>query len=210
MDPLPIYVDFDDVLCETARALTGLLEREFGRRVAFEDIHHFNLGKSFALDDAELQHLMELAHEPDFLGVLEPIPGAIDGLRRWAEAGHAVHIVTGRPASTHAICDAWLRRFEVPHARVIFVNKYGRDLLPGGSVRAISLDELAGLRFALAVEDAPKAIRFLLERTPTPVAVMDRPWNLREPFDDRRGQLHRCRDWAHILEQFPLSRPATA
>ena len=33
-----IYVDFDDVLCETALGLARIVEEEFGRKVAFEDI----------------------------------------------------------------------------------------------------------------------------------------------------------------------------
>ena len=48
-DAIPVYLDFDDILCETARAFTGLLHREFGKSVAFEDIHTFNLGESFGL-----------------------------------------------------------------------------------------------------------------------------------------------------------------
>ena len=56
MAETPIYVDLDDVLCETARGFLGLLQREFDRRVAFEDIRDFDLGVSFGLD--EIEHLV--------------------------------------------------------------------------------------------------------------------------------------------------------
>jgi hypothetical protein len=45
-----IYVDFDDVLCETARALVALLQSHFGRTVAFDDVISFDLAVSFGLN----------------------------------------------------------------------------------------------------------------------------------------------------------------
>lgn len=199
----PVYIDFDDVLCETARAFTGLLEREFGKRVAFEDIHAFNLGQSFGLSDSELDRLMELGHQPEFLENLEPVPGALEGLRRWADAGSEVWIMTGRPASTEAVCAGWLRAYDVPHARLLFVDKYGRNLLPGGTAPTLTLDELVQMDFALAVEDAPRMADHLARHTSWPVAVIARPWNVRASIDAGDGRLHRCRDWPHILDLFP-------
>jgi len=203
--PIAVYVDFDDVLCETARALAFMLEREFRKTVAFEDIHTFDLGQSFGLDASDLQRLMELAHQPEFLGELAPVPGALEALRGWAAAGVEIHIVTGRPASTRTTSAAWLRNFDVPYSRLIFVDKYGRNLLPDGAEDAISLAELMQMRFALAVEDAPQMADFLVRNMPGPVAMIRRPWNARATIGTGNdpGQLHRCQDWAQILQQFP-------
>ena len=74
-----VYVDFDDVLCETADAFLDVVEREFGRRYAFDDIHFFNLEKSFHLNRDEHDHLMGLIHDPSILRIMEPMPGtAVD------------------------------------------------------------------------------------------------------------------------------------
>lgn len=199
----PVYVDFDDVLCETALAFTVLLEREFGKRVAFEEIRSFHLGAAFGLSEGELQRLMELGHQPGFLRELAPVPGAIAGLRRWAAAGVPVWIVTGRPASTHATGAAWLAAYEVPYERLVYVDKYGRTLLPGGDQATLSLAELGRLEFSLAVEDAPQMAAHLVGNTPWPVAMLARPWNGAAVISAGSGRLFRCRDWAHLLEVFP-------
>ena len=46
-----IYVDMDDVLCETAANLCRLAEREFGRHVDYADVFAFDLQKVFGLTD---------------------------------------------------------------------------------------------------------------------------------------------------------------
>ena len=199
-----VYIDFDDVLCETARALAGLLQREFGRTVAFESIHTFDLGKSFSLRAGELDRLMEMGHQPEFLRTLEPVPRAAEALRRWSDAGLRLAVVTGRPPVTRPPCEAWLRAHGIPFDELIFVNKYGRTLMQDHEVQALSLDELAVMPFALAVEDAPGMVAFLLEHTRVPVAIMDRPWNRQAAFPSSNGRGIRCRDWAAIAERFPF------
>ena len=200
-----IYVDFDDVLSQTALALAGLLEREFGKTVAFDDIHAFNLSESFGIDAGELQHLMELGHQSDFLAGFEPVPGARAGLAHWAEQGYAVEIVTGRPAATFAASKDWLERHDMPFADLVFVDKYSRTLMPEGADRALTLDALYARDYVLAVEDAPHMAGLLLAHMTMPVAVMDRPWNLKHPIAEgpARERLFRCRDWAALTARFP-------
>ena len=62
-----VYVDMDDVLCETASALCALAWRRFGRRVRYEDVKCFDLQKAFALDDAEMAAFRALSHSPQML-----------------------------------------------------------------------------------------------------------------------------------------------
>ncbi len=200
--PTPVYIDFDDVLCETARALTSLLHREFGKTVAFENIHAFNLAQSFGLNEPDLEHLMVQAHEPAFLENLVPVPGALEAMRQWADAGVDLHIMTGRPADTHATSAAWLRAYDVPHTRLAFVDKYGRAT-PGGPVPTLTLADLQNMHFALAVEDAPQMADYLVRNHPWPVAVIERPWNRHTPIGTPTQAPHRCRDWPEILSRFP-------
>ena len=71
-----IYVDMDDVLCETAASLCRLAEREFGRRVPYAEVHDFDLQRVFGLDDEEMRRFMELSHAPETLAAYPVTPGA--------------------------------------------------------------------------------------------------------------------------------------
>ncbi len=51
MDPVKIYIDFDDCLCETARYFSKLGYELFKKDVPYEDIRFFDLQKSFSLSD---------------------------------------------------------------------------------------------------------------------------------------------------------------
>ena len=95
-----IYVDFDDVLCETARLLMDIVSREFGRNLVFEQIHTFDIGQAFDLENHEVRRVMNLLHDPELLISLDPMVGARESLVRWAENGARVDIETGRPPMT--------------------------------------------------------------------------------------------------------------
>ena len=121
-----IYVDMDDVICETGRGFLVLLEAEFGRRVEFEDVREFDLTKSFNMTQDEIEEFMERAHQPGFLGALPPMPGAVETIQAWAAEGYEIEVRTGRPPSTRACSEEWLKRHAVPFANLKFVDKYGR------------------------------------------------------------------------------------
>ena len=72
-----IYIDFDDVLCETARHLSDLARQLFNRHVPYEAISGFDLKQAFSLSDAEIDALMEHAHRTDFLTDIAPAPGGL-------------------------------------------------------------------------------------------------------------------------------------
>ena len=64
---MKIYIDFDDVICETAKYFTKLARDLFGIVVPYQQIHFFDLQKSFALCDAQYVELMHTAHMPENL-----------------------------------------------------------------------------------------------------------------------------------------------
>jgi uncharacterized protein len=195
-----IYMDFDDVLCETARGLLALAAREFGWRGRFEEIRSFDLDVSFRLKASELDRLMQLAHEPDELLGLEPVPGAAEGMRSLASAGREVAVVTGRPAWSREASSEWLRRHNVPHSALLFVDKYGRARGGDDGAGVMSLEDIRKAGFELAVEDAPAMLRFLAERTAVPLIVFDRPWNAEAVLglNGPAARLIRCRGWSEI------------
>lgn len=198
----PIYVDFDDVLCETALAFTHVLEREFGKRVRFEDIVSFNLGRSFGLSDADLEHLFDILHQPEELLAIKPVPGAVHGLQQWAVAGCDVRIVTGRPPSTAVPSRTWMERYGIPHASLTFVDKYARNHVPHEGETLLTLEQLAEAEFCLAVEDSPEMAVFIAQEMRLPVALLDRPWNASLDCAAHEG-IVRCEGWSDLLHRFP-------
>ncbi len=197
-----VYVDFDDVLCETAHAFLDVVEREFGRRYAFEDIRFFDLEKSFHLNREEYDYLMELMHDPDMLRLMEPMPCVQDVLGRWSADGVRIAIVTGRPPKTEAVCHEWLQQYAVPYDRLLFVDKYGRAPAHEVGVEVIAPDDLTEMGFFMAVEDAPAMIEFLIGKTDVPLAVLDRPWNRSLDLGGADDRVVRCKDWSAVAGAF--------
>jgi uncharacterized HAD superfamily protein len=196
-----IYIDLDDVLCETARALTTLLERQFGKRVAFDDMFSFDLSVSFDLSADEYTRFMHLSHEPEVLSAFEPIPGAADALGELSDMGYEIAVITGRPPRTAADSEAWLRSNDITYHDLMFVDKYGREKGGVSDSRSITLKQLSEMRFVYAVEDSGDMAAFLTGTMSQPVALLDRPWNRAYQFDGAKSQnlIDRCLDWDAIL-----------
>lgn len=200
----PIYVDFDDVLSQTARALMEFANREYGRSIRFHEIHSFNIGESFHLDEPQVERIMGLMHDDKTLRDLQPMPGAAQTLRRWAAAGRRITIVTGRPPSSRTASEAWLRNLAIPWSDFLFVDKYKRLHRTDPGSAFLTLDQFRELDFSLAVEDSADMAAFLVQTMRIRTILLERPWNLhhlpRSVLDDEL--LTACRDWGDIAARF--------
>jgi len=195
-----IYIDFDDVLCETARVLSAMIEREFGKTVAYEDIRDFDLEKTFDLNQTESKRLFEIFHDDEILADIPPIDGAIEALQLWHNQGIIIHIVTGRPPSTHKASQQWLADHNIPYHKISFVDKYNRGHAHVDGVDILTLDDLKQLKFDAAIDDSPIAISFLAENTENPIIVFDRPWNANLEKLENSPQITRCKTWVDVLD----------
>ena len=193
-----IYIDFDDVLCETARHLSDMARDLFARNVPYEAISVFNLQEAFSLSDAQIEDLMEHAHDASFLEGLAPAPGGLEGVRALEARGHELAIVTGRPASSHEGSQAWLRKHGLSHLDILYVDKYGRAPIqpPEGEPRTLSRDDFGKLHFDVAIDDAPTALDLLAQRPDCTVIVYNRPWNRRYPTSPA---MRRTDSWPEIV-----------
>ena len=196
-----VYVDIDDVLCETARRLMRLLNDRFGRSVQYEEITTFDLEVAFSLDAEQTRVLSELFHDPGVLTALDPVDGAAATLGRWRAAGIEVDIVTGRPPVTDGPTRDWLAAHRVPYDRLFYMDKFNRGnaAMPGTDI--LTAATLRERPYAFAVDDAVPMIRFFAETTTVPVVVFDRPWNRNCAAAVpcvADGAVHRCRSWADI------------
>jgi uncharacterized HAD superfamily protein len=195
-----IYVDMDDVLCETAQALLAIAAREFGKTIPYDQLNTFEVGEACGLEAREIEKLFQLAHHPEEMLAMTPIGEAVGILKRWTAAGHEIAIVTGRPPSTYDVSRAWLTRHDVPHHDFVMVDKYGRFTTE--NTIAITLPELAERRFSFAVEDSPTMAKFLATEMKVPVALLDRPWNQMEDHP----LITRLSDWSEIAASTTFNR----
>ena len=97
--PTTIYVDLDDVLCQAACHFLVIIEREFGKQIAYEQLTHFDVGHSCGLTPGERDELYRLVHRPEELLRMVPIAEAIEAVKHWRAEGFDIAIVTGRPRS---------------------------------------------------------------------------------------------------------------
>lgn len=194
-----IYVDMDDVLCQTAQHFLNILERDFGKRFYFEQLTDFDVGQACDLTPEERAELYRIVHNGDELLSIAPIEGAVSALRQWSAAGFEIAVVTGRPPDTHTPSIEWLRRHSVRHDKFLIVDKYGRFAADG--TRCISLEALTKHRFCWAVEDSPTMAIYLATQMKIPVALLDRPWNRKGVNHDLVG---RHSHWHEIARALPV------
>ena len=64
---MKVYIDFDDVLCETAKHFTKLAKELFGIDVPYREVQFFNLKKTFDLSDEQYEEMMIAGHLPENL-----------------------------------------------------------------------------------------------------------------------------------------------
>jgi len=188
-----IYVDLDDVLCQAARHFLLIVERDFGKRITYEQLTNFDVGESCGLTGSERDELYRIVHRPEELLAMEPMREAAAALENWQKQGYEIAIVTGRPPQSHEVSIEWLARHKIPHGSFTMVDKYSRFATE--NTVAIRLEELARREFCWAVEDSLPMARYLAERMKLPVALIDCPWN--RCAEETEG-VQRFRDWQSI------------
>lgn len=193
---MKIYIDFDDVICETAVYFTKLVKELFGIDVPYKDVRFFDLKQSFNLDDKQYDELMRVGHLPNILLSYEETPNASIVINKWIDEGHLVSIITGRPFDSYEPSRQWLDEHGLGRAQLFCVDKYGRELFRTNCNFNMTLAELYEKTFDFAVEDSPAAFEHVLHFKNCTVAVFDRPWNKDEQLPNEN--FVRCMDWNEI------------
>lgn len=195
-----IYIDFDDVICETARHFTKIAKEMFGIDLPYQEVQFFNLKKTFGLDDEQYDEMMKAGHLPDALLAYEETQDASRIISKWAEAGHDIKIITGRPFSAYEPSRKWLDSHNLENIPLFCVDKYGREIFKEECTFSMTLEQLYSLSFDFAVEDSPAAFEHILHFKGCKTAVFDRPWNhnIVLPNDTFR----RCANWQEIDRLF--------
>ena len=193
---MKIYIDFDDVICETARHFTKLAKELFDIDVPYRQVQFFNLKKSFDLCDEQYDELMRAGHIPETLLAYEETEGASETINKWVDAGHEVSIITGRPFEAYEPSRQWLDNHHLERVKLFCVDKYGRESFNSISSFNLTLGELYNMTFDLAVEDSPVAFEHILHFNNCKVAVFERPWNSQVALPNE--DFIRCSGWMEI------------
>ncbi len=171
-----IYIDLDDVACETCHSLAEHARRHFARDVTAESMFDYDLRKSFAFDEETYRRYMRSFHDTQLLDIPET-PEACRVIAQWAEDGLDPAIVTGRPTYSSADTRAWLDAHGLGGIRVLHVDKYAKLFNPSDDPLITPFPALKDMDVRFAVEDAPNAIRMIVETRLCPFALFTRPWN---------------------------------
>ncbi len=193
---MKIYIDFDDVICETAKHFTLLAKELFGIDVPYSQVQFFNLQKTFALNDEQYEKLMKAGHTAECLLSYEETPNAAGIINKWIDGGHEVYIITGRPFEAYEPSRKWLDNHGLERSTLFCVDKYSRGT--GGQSYSYSMtsDELYGMAFDFAVEDSPAAFEHILHFENCTAAIFDRPWNKLAELPNER--FVRCSEWREV------------
>ena len=193
---MKIYIDFDDVICETAKYFTFLAKELFGIDVPYSQVQFFNLKKAFNLSDSQYDTLMIEGHLEKHLLSYEETPFAAGIINKWIDTGHDVSIITGRPFDSYEASRKWLNMHNLQRTPLYCVDKYGRENFNQGYTYSMTLDELYKMDFDFAVEDSPAAFEHVLRFENCKVAVFDRPWNRKSELPNEN--FVRCSGWNEI------------
>lgn len=197
---MKIYIDFDDVICETAQHFTTLAKELFGVDVPYQEVQFFNLQKSFDLSDAQYDRLMKAGHLPEHLLNYEETSGASETINKWVDEGHEVFIITGRPFDSYEPSRKWLDEHHLERVPLFCVDKYGRELFNQDCTYNMTLEQLYSMTFDFAIEDSPAAFEHVLHFAHCKVAVFCRPWNCGAELPN--DNFVRCKGWKEINEIF--------
>lgn len=197
---MKVYIDFDDVICETARFFTKIAKELFDVDVPYREVQFFNLQRSFEIDDDQYEELMRVGHIADNLLMYEETPGASETINRWIDDGHEVNIITGRPFDAYDASRKWLDEHNLKRVPLFCVDKYGRESFNQDCVYNMSLEKLYSMTFDFAIEDSPMAFEHVMHFDNCIVAVFDRPWNKQAKFPN--DSFMRCGDWHEIDRLF--------
>ena len=66
---MKIYIDFDDVICETAKYFTKIAKELFGIDIPYRQVQFFNLQKSVDLSDEQYTELMRVGMQGDIISL---------------------------------------------------------------------------------------------------------------------------------------------
>lgn len=197
---MKVYIDFDDVICETARTFIILARDLFNIDLPYQEFQFFNMQQSFGLNEEQYKILMAAGHTKEALLSYEETENACKTINKWVDKGHEVSIITGRPGEAYESSRQWLDEHGLKRLPLFCVDKYSREGFFQMASYTMSLEELYSIPFDFAIEDSPASIKHVLHFNNCHIAIFNRPWNEKTALPNE--MFERCNDWLEIDEFF--------
>lgn len=145
---MKIAVDIDSTLHAYWDVLSAAARRRFGVELPYEEQLTWGITR---LRAGQLAACVADTHTEVQVLAAEPYPGAVEALRAWRDAGHAILVVSHRTPAAHAATERWLQRIGAPfdelHCsddKIVRCREFGVELLiddsPINLKRALELD----------------------------------------------------------------------
>ena len=187
-----IAVDFDDVVSNFNVSFSAFHNREFGTKVKFSDIHNYQLGLVYGVDETVImKRIMHFCHH--YHDELRLIDGVKEGLISLNEQ-FDLQIVTSRKDTLRVITENWISQY-LPHvfSAVHFTGSFGDQEITHTNSKSTVCKEIGAV---VLIEDA---LHHALEASDNdvPTILVDNPWNQGGLPD----QVTRVRDWSEITPQ---------
>lgn len=189
-----VLLDCDGVLSDFCGGFLKLVNAHFGTAVVPDDVWTYDIGEALGWSPARTEEAYSLiTASPDFAARLDVLPGAVDGVRRLAEAAE-VFVVTSpwhtQPTWHHDRTNWLHRNFGIPASHIVHAS--AKHLVAGD----------------VLIDDKTTTCATWRKRWPRSVAVRwETPHNLREWWDGPS-----TRSWDDVLKivaQVERARSAT-
>lgn len=136
---LIVLVDMDGVMADFVGGWRRDWNKKYPDRQITEECTDFYVENAFAKYGTS-EELIEIFHRPDFFFDLEPLPGAIDGIRQMQNCGISTYICTSPSSITswgekaewveHYLGSEWLRRLIITKDKTLIQADYLLDDKP--------------------------------------------------------------------------------
>lgn len=166
---LTIIVDMDEVLADTLSQWLKLYNSDYNDFLTKEDIKGWNVHLWVKPECA--RKVYDYLDMENFFLEMDPIPGAIDGMKYLVDSGHDVIIATATPRHSHLANEEkknWIRKYLPFFDLKNFSDIHRKDLIVGDLLFDDGIHNLSTFQ-GISV-------------------CMDRPWNRGEELCDVRVQ----------------------
>ena len=186
-----IAVDIDEVMANFLEQFIQFQEKEYGKRVQFENITSYSLKDFFGVSEKEEIRQIYEFYTTEFFRNIKPIPNSKESLEKLKGQGHRLFVITARQSHIENETIEWVNtHYPGIFEDIIITNEgakttsYERkaDVCTTLGAHIIIEDS-----FKNAYESAQKGMKAIL---------FNKPWNRREK--DREG-IFRVDSWEQAL-----------